>query len=183
MVVFMIIFLIGIGLLTTITTDTARGIITWYMIITGFGLGASFSVLGMAAIHHFDASQRGSANSTIAFIRSFGMTIGITIFGMVQRTGFTDGLHTAFSGMGNAAPQGNMLSDPRAILSPEARASIPADILDKIIHALSSSIASTFFWALIPALLALLFTFYMTNDKLQSFKEKPTEAASEATPS
>jgi EmrB/QacA subfamily drug resistance transporter len=180
MVAFMLIFLIGIALLTTITTDTTRGMITWYMIITGLGLGASFSVLGMAAIHHFDASQRGSANSTIAFIRSLGMTIGITIFGMVQRTEFTDRLQSAFSGTGEAAPPGEMMSDPRAILSPEARASIPPDLLDKITHALSSSISTTFLWSLIPTVLAFLFTFYMTNDKLKSFKEASSEVANEA---
>ncbi|MFD0617193.1 MDR family MFS transporter [Paenibacillus sp. GCM10027629] len=180
MVVFMLIFLIGIALLTTITTDTSRGMITFYMIITGLGLGASFSVLGMAAIHHFDASQRGSANSTIAFIRSLGMTIGITIFGMVQKNDFTNGLKSAFAGMGSA-PQGmDMLSDPRAILSPEARGSIPPEILEKVTHALSSSIVQTFMWALIPTVLALLFTFYMTNDRMKSYQEQAAEAKAEA---
>lgn len=182
MIFFMVIFLVGIGLLATITADTTRTVITIYMIITGLGLGASFSVLGMAAIHHFDASQRGSANSTIAFIRSLGMTIGITIFGMVQRTEFTDGLKNAFAGAGQL-PQGDMMNDPRAILSKEARAMIPPEILQKITSVLSSSIAATFLWALIPAVLALLFTFYMTNDKLKSFGGEAEDLQAQATTS
>lgn len=53
----------------------------------------------MAAIHNFGMEQRGSATSTSNFIRSLGMTLGITIFGMIQRTGFQDQLEEAFKGM------------------------------------------------------------------------------------
>ena len=49
--------------------------------------------------HNFGMEQRGSATSTSNFIRSLGMTLGITIFGMIQRTGFQDQLEEAFKGM------------------------------------------------------------------------------------
>ncbi|QPA32147.1 MDR family MFS transporter [Thermaerobacillus caldiproteolyticus] len=175
MIIFTAVFVIGMFLLSTITTETSRLTVTWYMIITGLGIGASFSVLGMAAIHHFQETERGAASSTSSFLRSLGMTIGITIFGIIQRNLFTDRLTDVFKGMSHGVQSMNV-QDPRAILSPEARAHIPAPVLEKITAALSSSIAHTFMWSLIPALLTFLFVFFMTNDRLtmtyttQSFK-------------
>ena len=52
--------------------------------------------------------------------------------------------------------------DSRALLSAEGRANIPAQLTD----ALSSSIASTFLWAIVPAVLALIVAFMMSKEKL-----------------
>ena len=99
MIISAVIMLIGLFLLSTLTLETSRALLTVYMIIIGFGVGFSFSVLSMASIHNFGMEQRGSATSTSNFIRSLGMTLGITIFGMIQRTGFQDQLEEAFKGM------------------------------------------------------------------------------------
>ncbi|GAA3329944.1 hypothetical protein GCM10020331_080470 [Ectobacillus funiculus] len=58
--------------------------------------------------------------------------------------------------------------DPRVLLAPEARAQIPAPILDKITAALSSSITITFMWALIPTALAFIVAMMMSKERLQS---------------
>ncbi|MBM7691341.1 EmrB/QacA subfamily drug resistance transporter [Peribacillus deserti] len=166
MTVFAVIFAAGMYLLTTIDTGTSRTWITVYMVIVGLGTGASFSVLSMAAIHHVDPSNRGSANSTISFVRQLGMTVGITIFGIIQRNDFTDKMKEAFSGFGKMAPGTGNIDDPRAILSQELRSKIPAPVLDKITDALAGSIAHAFTWALIPAALVVVFVFMLTNDKL-----------------
>jgi EmrB/QacA subfamily drug resistance transporter len=181
MIIFTSIFIIGIFLLSTITADTSRLMITLYMIITGLGVGASFSVLGMAAIHHFQYKDRGAASSTNSFMRSLGMTIGITVFGIIQRNLFKNKLTDAFSGMARAphAPSMNF-KDPRAILSPDMRSHIPEPVLHKITSALSSSIAHTFMWSLIPALLTFLFVMFMTNDRLSAnFRAKQVKTANQ----
>lgn len=165
MILFGLIFILGIFLLSTLHPDTSRIAVTFYMVIAGLGTGASFSVLGMAAIHHFDARQRGSANATLAFVRALGMTIGITIFGILQRNGFTAGLADAFAGVGQTLP-GSLSSDPRELLSPAARAAIPAPVLKEITNLLSTSIAGTFLWALVPAVLSLLFALWMSSERL-----------------
>jgi EmrB/QacA subfamily drug resistance transporter len=175
MIIFTSIFIIGIFLLSTITVHTSRLMITLYMIITGLGVGASFSVLGMAAIHHFQHKDRGAASSTNSFMRSLGMTIGVTVFGIIQRNLFKHNLTDAFSGV-TQAPQNMNFKDPRAILSPDTRTHIPEPVLDKITSALSSSIAHTFIWSLIPALLTLLFVMFMTNDRLSAnFRAQPVK--------
>ncbi|MEK4222295.1 MDR family MFS transporter [Bacillus sp. FSL W8-0116] len=175
MIIFTSIFIIGMFLLSTITVHTSRLMITLYMIITGLGVGASFSVLGMAAIHHFQHKDRGAASSTNSFLRSLGMTIGVTVFGIIQRNLFKHNLTDTFSGM-SQAPQNLNFKDPRAILSPDTRSHIPEPVLDKITSALSSSIAHTFVWSLIPALLKLLFVMFMTNDQLSTnFRAQPVK--------
>ncbi|SFB09036.1 drug resistance transporter, EmrB/QacA subfamily [Cohnella sp. OV330] len=79
-----VILVAGIALLTTLTADTPRWIVTVYMVLVGLGVGATFSVLGNAAIHALPANKRGSASSTLNFLRSLGMTLGITVFGIIQ---------------------------------------------------------------------------------------------------
>jgi len=110
------------------------------------------------------------------------MTIGVTVFGIVQRNLFTENVTEAFhgdSGYGaNAAlPPDALLNDPRALLSPETRAGIPPQILDQISAALSSSIAQTFVWTLIPAVLSLLCVLLMTKERLRKIEPEARKAA------
>jgi len=161
----------GFILLSTISPETSRAILTLYMIVIGLGVGFSFSVLSMAAIHPFGMEQRGSATSTSNFIRSLGMTIGITIFGTIQRSDFKEGLEKAFSGMGSIH-KGSHFGDSRALLSEEARKQIPPQILEKITDALSSSIVHTFTWALVPAGIAFLLIFTLGNGRMVFNKQQ-----------
>jgi MFS family permease len=160
-----VILLVGVGLLSTLSPDTSRLEVTVYMIIIGLGTGASFSVLGMAAMHHFGSSQRGAASSTNAFLRSLGMTIGITIFGVIQQNIFSNKLSTTFT-----STSSQYIGDPHVLLSAEERGKIPASILEQITEILSASIAQTFFWSLVPAILALLFVVLMGKSKLSDGK-------------
>jgi EmrB/QacA subfamily drug resistance transporter len=159
-------FLPGMFLLGTLTPEVSRGLVTVYMVLTGFGVGFSFSVLGMAAIHNFDMRQRGSASSTNSFFRSLGMTLGVSVFGIVQRNLFQSGMEEVFAGEGSGVPAGALV-DPRAVLTPETRASIPAPVLEQITAVLSSSIAQTFMWALIPACLAVVGILLMGGERVK----------------
>lgn len=156
MIISAVIFISGVALLSTITPDTTKFILSIYMLITGFGIGFSFSVLGMSTIHSFDMRQRGSANSTMAFIRSFGMTVGITIFGIIQRNSFTSGMKDIFSGEGAQGASALPTDNARQLLDPATRAQVPPDIMSKIVDTLSHSISTTFLWSIVPAGLALV---------------------------
>jgi EmrB/QacA subfamily drug resistance transporter len=160
----------GFLLLSSLSADTSRWILTLDMIVVGLGVGFSFSVLSMAAIHSFGMSQRGQATSTSNFIRSLGMTVGITIFGTIQKNVFKGKLEDAFAGMG-PMPKGGAFEDSRALLSEQARKLIPPQILDKITEALSGSIVHTFMWALLPAGIAFLVVFLMGKEKMVVEKE------------
>ncbi|MRN55344.1 MDR family MFS transporter [Paenibacillus monticola] len=166
-------FVAGVYSLSTLTPDTSRLFLNAFMALTGFGVGFSFSVFSMSSIHNFEMRQRGAATSTSTFMRSLGMTLGITIFGIIQRNSFTSSLSDAFGGSEQAASFG----DPRAALTPDARAQIPAPVLEKISSALSTSIAHTFLWALIPAVLALIVVYLMPKDRLLIPSKAPQTAA------
>ena len=171
----------GLILAATVTPDTTRLIVTVYMVVIGLGIGASFSVLGNAAIHGLPARQRGTASSTASFIRSLGMTVGITTFGIIQSHRFTSLLADAFAGQGGTRGPGTAgfdLQDPHSLLSPETRAAIPHQVLDQITGSLSSSIAYTFAWAIVPAALALLTACFMGSQKLDRSAESQEMAVS-----
>ncbi|REE78898.1 EmrB/QacA subfamily drug resistance transporter [Paenibacillus taihuensis] len=167
------ILVVGNILLTTLGVDSTRFTVTIFMILVGLGIGASFSVLSNAAIYSFSPRERGAASATLNFLRSLGMTIGITVFGIIQSHVMTGKLKDAFAGSegGGQLPANLDLSDPRAILTPETRKLIPTEVLDKIVSALSSSITYTFLWAIIPSVLALLFAFFMGREKLDAIAE------------
>lgn len=161
-----VILLGGVSLLSTLTADTSRLIVTLYMITVGLGIGASFSVLSNAAIHSFGVRKRGSASATLNFLRSLGMTTGITVFGIIQSHLFTKKLTSAFAGMNGKIPNSLDMSDPHALLDPAKRSLIPKPVLDHISEALSSSIVYTFGWTIIPAIVSLIFALAMSKEKM-----------------
>ena len=104
MVISIVSYIIGMTALGSMTPDTARYLLTSYMILVGFGVGFSFSLLPTASMHNLEPQFRGTANSTNSFLRSFGMTLGVTIFGTIQNNLLTDQLKDAFKGMQAAVP-------------------------------------------------------------------------------
>ncbi|MGG6310865.1 MDR family MFS transporter [Paenibacillus macerans] len=164
----LLLLIVGLALLTTLNAETPRLFITLYMILAGLGIGSTFSVLSSAAIHPFSAAQRGAATSTLNFNRSLGMTLGITIFGILQSHALTSRLTEAFAahGAGATAASGIDFGDPYVLLNPELRGALDAAALGTITEGLASSISGTFAWSLIPAVLALVAALVMTKEKL-----------------
>ncbi|WP_442599655.1 MDR family MFS transporter [Neobacillus sp. D3-1R] len=173
MIISVISYFIGMFLLSGIGPETSRLILTIYMIIVGFGMGFSFSLLPSATIHKLDPRYRGSANSTNSFLRSLGMTLGITIFGTIQNKVFTNDLKEAFKGMDS----GGMMSfgNPQQIFEPGQRTQIPGFVLDKIVAAMSHSITYTFFVALFPIVISAVAVFLMGNARVEINKEITNE--------
>ncbi|WP_211747759.1 MDR family MFS transporter [Paenibacillus sp. Marseille-Q4541] len=159
-------FLIGMILLSTMTPDTTRLVLTIYMFIAGFGVGFSFSLLPTASINNLSPRFRGTANSTNSFLRSFGMTVGLTIFGTVQTHSFTKRLSEAFGGNSTGFGGGEM--NTREIFTPEGRAKIPPEVLDKITQAMSDSITHVFQIAIIPIAIAVVVVFLMGKERAQT---------------
>ena len=173
MIISVIAYFVGMFLLGTLTPETSRGLLTLYMTIVGIGVGFSFSLLPTASIHDLEPRFRGSATSTNSFLRSFGMTLGITIFGAIQNHAFTSKLADSFKGMGNGA-EGTFtnLKDSRELFQSEARANIPDFVLNKIVQAMSDSITLIFMLALIPISIAVITVFCMGNTRVKATHKK-----------
>ncbi|MBW5448670.1 DHA2 family efflux MFS transporter permease subunit [Cohnella sp. CFH 77786] len=171
----LILLVAGLGLLTTLTPDSSRLVVTLYMILVGLGIGASFSVLANAATHSLSIRERGAGMATLNFLRSMGMTLGITVFGILQSHSMTRKLTESF--MGGDLPQNLDFSDPHVLLAPATRAQIPEGTLHTITGGLSSSIADTFAWGIIPAILAVAAAFLMSREKMDPKAESEKYAA------
>jgi EmrB/QacA subfamily drug resistance transporter len=188
------VFTAALGMLMALTPSTPGWWLTTAMALLGLGIGPTFSVLGMAVMHPFGPAHRGAASATMSFIRELGMTVSITVYGVIERNRFADGLKQLMTslaggpgaaGAGSAGPAtgvstgagaqtgaGNGLvsiPDPRMLLSPELRAHIPESILHRLTDLLTSSITETFAWTLVPALLALALTFGFGRAKWAGF--------------
>ncbi|MBY0123691.1 MDR family MFS transporter [Bacillus sp. S/N-304-OC-R1] len=172
MIISVISYFAGMYFLSTLTPDTSRLLLTVYMIIVGFGMGFSFSLLPTASVHNLEPHFRGTANSTNSFLRSFGMTIGITIFGTIQNKVFTQKLADAFKGMGGGGNQFGDIGDSRQLFEASERAKIPSFVLDKIIDSLSTSITFTFLLALIPIIISAIVVFLMGKDRVEVAKKE-----------
>ncbi len=165
-------YVTGMVFLGTMTPDTARYLLTIYMILVGFGVGFSFSLLPTASIHNLEPQHRGSANSTNSFLRSFGMTLGVSVYGTIQNNLFTDKLKEAFQGMQGAAGSSTFtIGDPRQLFEASQRSKIPGFILDKIVQAMSNSITNTFMLTLIPIAIAAITIFFMGKARVEVVKK------------
>jgi MFS family permease len=173
MIISVIAYFIGMLLLGTLTPDTSRILLTIYLVIVGFGVGFSFSLLPTASIHGLEPRYRGTASSTNSFLRSFGMTLGITIFGVIQNNIFTEKITTAFKEMQGTTGQSPFnLEDPQQIFQSGEREKIPGIILDKIVNAMSDSITTTFFIALFPIAIAAIVVLLMGNTRVMGVKQQ-----------
>ncbi|WP_078394188.1 MDR family MFS transporter [Shouchella patagoniensis] len=168
-------FLTGMILLSTMSPEISRISLGIYMFLAGVGVGFSFSLLPAASINDLPQRYRGSANSTNSFLRSFGMTVGLAVFGTVQTLSFTNRMSDAFAGA--QIPAGEM--DPQELFTPEGRAQIPPDVLATITEAMSDSITFVFTLAIIPIVLALIATFFMGNERVQTSKDLEMKGSSE----
>lgn len=171
MFVSVISFAVGLFLLSMMTPDTSRALVTLFMVLSGIGVGFSFSLLPTSSIHNLESTQRGTANSTNAFFRTLGMTIGITVFGSIQSSRFTEKLAESFKNQ----PMGSDFlanQDLSGIFTSEVRSQIPPDILNVIINSMSTSITDVFRIVFFVLLSALIFVFLMGNEKVEITKKE-----------
>lgn len=158
-----IMYFIGIFLLSTLNPDASRTLLTIYMVIAGYGMGFSFSLLPTASLHNLEPQYRGTANSTNSFMRTLGMTIGIAIFGSIQSKLLASGLTDGFEGIKEDATAFTKSDDLSRVFEPAVRENIPTNILDVIIDAMSHSITHIYLLGLIPIGIAFIFVYLMGN--------------------
>jgi EmrB/QacA subfamily drug resistance transporter len=166
LIVAAVLLIVATSLLGTISIESKRWLVTIYMVFLGLGIGASFPVISMSALHNMDGSRRGSVTSLVTFFRSVGAAIGVAVLGSVQVNTLSDKIK-------QAVPDPSMAEkfhDARVLLQPQVRAGIPPEILHKMITALAESIAMVFQIAIIMAVVGLIFVLMMGKAKLELAK-------------
>jgi hypothetical protein len=103
----MFVLVAGFLVLSTMDHETPLGIVALGMALMGVGVGMSMQNLVLAVQNTVQLRDIGAASSTVAFFRSLGGTIGVSVLGAVLArnvtANITDGLHAV--GV-NAPPSG-----------------------------------------------------------------------------
>jgi EmrB/QacA subfamily drug resistance transporter len=159
-----VLMILAVLLLGTLSFDTERWQVTVYMILLGLGIGASFPIISMSALHRVEFRQRGTVNSLNTFFRTIGSTLGVTLFGALQ----SNRLQNSFEAFkDNPMFAGQDIGDGRFLLQEQVRRMIPQEILVKMLAALADSIAFVYQWAVVPAGLAVCFILLLGRDRLE----------------
>ena len=163
MIVGSVLLAAGLFLMSTIEYDTNFVIVSVYMAMMGLGIGMVMQNLVLVVQNSVDVSVVGAASSSVAFFRSLGGTIGVSVMGAVLGTkvsGYiTDGLTDA--GV-----------DPSALGSGESTTSIPdlstvpAPIRTIIESAYGQGVADVFLIAAPLAIITIVFVCLLPNVEL-----------------
>ena len=74
---------VGLGLLSTIRFDTEIVFVSIYLAVLGLGLGMVMQNLVLVVQNSVDVRQIGAASAAVAFFRSLGGTLGVSVLGAV----------------------------------------------------------------------------------------------------
>lgn len=162
MLVSAILLLTGTVLMGSISGQTSQGVLRVYMVVVGLGIGISFPVLSMSSTHDMPFQLRATTTSAVTFYRTMGMTLGIAVFGAIQKNSLLREMQDlSLSSLNNNY-------NVQVLLKPEFRSQLPVNILGDLTAALSHSILAIFHWALIPVALAIIAIMLMGKAGLRS---------------
>jgi hypothetical protein len=74
---------VGFGLLSTIDHETPMILLGCFLFVLGVGIGMTMQNLVLAVQNTVAATDLGAASSAVAFFRSLGGTIGVSVLGAV----------------------------------------------------------------------------------------------------
>jgi Na+/melibiose symporter-like transporter len=162
--------LIGVGLLVlgflglaTLNAQASRLAVMGYLAIAGAGMGFSMVTLLIAVQTSVPRDQLGIATSGTVFFRSIGGAVGVAVMGAVLSTQMHSQA-TQLSELGSLlAPEKlmDLLRHPDALLSPAARAQLPAPLLSALQQILATALHWVFVVGLVVAILALIVTLFL----------------------
>jgi hypothetical protein len=84
--------MIGIFLMSKLTTDAEQWDVIWRLFVVGIGLGPSQSLFNMVSQSAAPTRQIGVATSTGMFLRQTGGMIGVSVFGALLTSKLTESL-------------------------------------------------------------------------------------------
>ncbi|GLY28322.1 MDR family MFS transporter [Kineosporia sp. NBRC 101731] len=175
---------VGFGLLGTIDHTTSLVLIGFYMVLVGAGVGASMQNLVLAVQNTVDSTDIGTASGVIAFFRSLGGAVGVTVLGAILASHVTDLIMKGLVGIGidpAAASSGGSTLDVK---------SLPAPVAEVVRAAYGDGTARIFLVAAVVGVVGLIATLFIEEVALRktvSMKpsdvgESPSELVDDAQP-
>ncbi|WP_445670248.1 MDR family MFS transporter [Paenibacillus sp. PL2-23] len=162
--------------------DTSRWLITVFMVIVGLGMGVSFSLLNISTLSSVPPQYKGSASSLITFFRTIGSALGVTVFGVLQKSSFQAGVEE----LPNLNPEmAAGIKGGQALLDPaiQQQMGLTPEIVQVLLGKLADSIVFVFQWSVMLPLVALVFVFLMGSSRLEANPQAPARGGHQAKPS
>jgi EmrB/QacA subfamily drug resistance transporter len=133
--------------------------------LIGMGMGIVSIASMVAAQNEAPLSRLGVATSTVMLCRMIGGAFGISLMGGVLVSQMQRRLRSLSVNAGEAVSDGlaQRLADPRALLDPSTRASIPESVLAPLADILGRSIGHAFLTGFIVMLLGLGLSFLIAR--------------------
>jgi EmrB/QacA subfamily drug resistance transporter len=165
----------GTALLSSIDHQTPLWAVGAFMLVLGAGLGCTQQNLILAVQNNVDQSNIGAASSVVAFFRTLGGAIGVSVFGAVLSTSVksqvTDGLGALIAG-GNVTPsQAKALSGGGV---PNV-AQLPAPLRNLFEGAFGDATGHIFLFTVPFAVLALVTVLFIKEGSLRTTLDKIEE--------
>ena len=165
----MVLVVTGMGLLATIDATTSLVWIGVFMAVLGLGLGATMQNLVLAVQNNTAQADMGAASSVVAFFRSIGGSIGVSVLGALLAHQVSSKVISGLAAMGiDASHQNGAIPDIDAL---------PAPVRALYETALGEATGHVFLDALPFAVLALVFVLLIREVPLRTTLEldKPVE--------
>jgi len=163
MIVGSVLLAAGLFLMSTIEYDTNFAIVSVYMAMMGLGIGMVMQNLVLVVQNSVDVSVVGAASSSVAFFRSLGGTIGVSVMGAVLGTkvsGYiTDGLT-------DAGVDPSALGSGVSTTSIPDLSTVPGPIRTIIESAYGQGVADVFLIAAPLAVITIVFVCLLPNVEL-----------------
>lgn len=157
----MVAIIIGaVGLVIT-QQNTPMGILFIYTFIYGVGFGCISTLFQIIAQSSVGYEVRGASTALNSFIRTFGQTVGVAVFGLWINAEIARGIAT------NPNAAGVTSEDINKLLSPHGTAELPDDAGGVLSQVLEGSLHSLF---IVMAALAILCLFIVA-----AFRNRPPE--------
>ena len=182
--------LVGLYLLGTIHYDTNFVLVSVYMFALGAGLGMVMQNLVLIVQNAVTPAEIGVASSGIAFFRSLGGTIGVSVLGALMATKVADlmgsksaELGAAIAGLGE---KGKAVAASLASGNIPAVHSLPDSVRSIIESSYGDAVAYVFMVAAPLSILTILAVVFMPNLELGTqtrHQRAEAEAAEESNPS
>ncbi len=154
---------IGFAGLATLGAQATRLAVMGYLAVAGAGMGFSMVTLLIAVQTSVPRDQLGIATSGTVFFRSIGGAVGVAVMGAVLSTQMNSQA-TQLPELGSLLPPEklmDLLRHPDALLSPAARAQLPAPLLSALQQILATALHWVFVVGLVVAIFALIVTLFL----------------------
>jgi len=165
------IFVLGTGLLATLTFESPQWPAYIYMLLVGTGYGGMLTVTLLATISAVSHDHQAVITSATYAFRSTGSSIGVTIASAVYQNILLEGLHRRFDGRTGAQERIQRIRDALEELK-----HLPPSWREGVFDAFGDALRAVFLTALGIAVLGLVCGAFMRQHKLhKSIAREDTE--------